>query len=344
MRQIIFLPLLVACTGHAQYAGPESVEYDPVGDRYFVSCTDDNSIRQRAQDGTVSAFVVDAGGAPYGIELMGDTLFANVGGSVRGFRTSDGSMVSDLDLGASFLTGLTTDGHFLYTTDFSNKTILKVDPVAGTFSTLVSNTVQTPNGIVFDPALNRLWVACWGGNARIKSYDRESGAELSSYTTSLGNIDGITLDCNGDILVASWSPGRITRFEPSFTAPAGTVVGTGLSSPADIDYDDVHHVVCVPNSGNNTVVLPEVTDCSTSVGGNGTYRTINAYPNPADGRVRVDLPVSGPEPFLLMGPTGLLVGSGTLLPGGLLDVSTLPVGTYVFDFTGLMRYVRVVKK
>ena len=100
----------------------------------------------------------------------------------------------------------------------------------------------------------------------------------------------------------------------------------------------------MPNSGNNTVVLPEVTDCSTSVGGNGTYRTINAYPNPADGRVRVDLPVSGPEPFLLMGPTGLLVGSGTLLPGGLLDVSTLPVGTYVFDFTGLMRYVRVVKK
>lgn len=344
MRHILFLPLLVACTGHAQYAGPESVEYDPTGDRYFVSCNDDNSIRQRAQDGTVTVFVADAGGSPYGIELKGDTLFADVGGSVRGFLTGDGSEVFDLDLGGSFLNGLTTDGHFLYATDFSAKVIYKVDPDAGTFSTLVANTVQTPNGIVYDPVLDRLWVACWGSNARIKGYDRTSGAELSTFTTSLGNIDGITLDCDGDILVASWSPNRITRFEPTFTAPAETVVGSGLSSPADIDFDAVHQRVCVPNAGNNTVVLPTVTSCATAVEETAGYRTITAYPNPADGLVRVDLAVSGPEPFLLMGATGLLIGSGTLNPGGLLDVSTLPSGTYLFDFARLKRYVRVLKK
>ena len=40
---------------------------------------------------------------------------------------------------------------------------------------------------------------------------------------------------------------------------------------------------------------------------------------------------------------GLLVASGTLHPGGLLDVSKLATGTYLFDFSRLKRYVRVVK-
>lgn len=345
MRHTLFaLFILASCTGNAQYAGPESVEYDPVGDRYFVSCNDDNSIKQRAQDGTVSDFVDNAGGSPYGIELKGDTLFANVGGVIRGFLTSDGSEVFELDLGGSFLNGLTTDGHFLYAADFSEEKIFKVDPDAGTFSTLVAATTQTPNGCVYDPVLGRLWVAFWGSSARIKSYDVNTGDELSTFTTALGNIDGITLDCNGRILVSSWTPNRISRFENTFTEPAETIVGSGLSSPADIDFDAVHGRVCIPNGGNNTVIVPEVEGCANAVGEEAGYETIRAWPNPSDGLVRIDLPLSKPEPFMVLTESGLLIASGTLKPGGLLDVRSLAAGTYLFDFSGLKRYVRVVKE
>jgi hypothetical protein len=344
MRHFLYATvLLISCTGNAQYNGPESVEYDAVGDRYFVSCTGNASIRQRAQDGTVTNFVTGLSDAPYGIELKGDTLFACVGGGIKGFLTSTGAEVFDIDLSGNFLNGLTTDGHFLYATDFNDYTILKVDVEAGTFNTLVPSVAQKPNGIVYDPALDKLWVAFWGSNARIRSYDRNTGAELTTFTTSLGNIDGITLDCNGNILVASWSPARITRFEPTFTAPAETVIGSGLNSPADIDMDTQHGVVCVPNAGSNTVVLPEVPGCENGVGGEIGYQTINAYPNPSDGLVRVDMPVTRAEPFMVLTEGGLLIASGTLRPGGLLDVSSLTSGIYLFDFARLKRYVRVVK-
>jgi hypothetical protein len=343
MRHLLIVPLLAGCVGNAQYNGPESVEYDPVGDRYFVSCTGSNSIKQRAHDGTVTDFVTGISEAPYGIELKGDTLFACVGGNIKGYLTSSGAEVFDLDLSAVFLNGLACDGHFLYATDFNDYVILKVDPDQGSFNTLVPSTAQKPNGIVYDPALNKLWVAFWGSGARIRSYDRDSGAELSSYTTSLTNIDGITLDCNGNILVASWSPARITRFEPTFTQPAETVISSGLNNPADIAMDAQHGLVCIPNAGNNTVVLPELPGCENGVPDELSYRTINAFPNPTDGLVRVDLALEKPEPFMVLTKTGLLVASGTLKQGGLLNISSLAAGTYLFDFPGLKRYVRVVK-
>jgi hypothetical protein len=42
-----------AAVAQAQYQGPGSVEYDPVGDRYFVSNTGSSLIRQQDQAGTV---------------------------------------------------------------------------------------------------------------------------------------------------------------------------------------------------------------------------------------------------------------------------------------------------
>ncbi|MBK9598282.1 MAG: hypothetical protein IPO60_08120 [Flavobacteriales bacterium] len=125
----IFYPalLLVSCSANAQYSGPESVEHDAEGQRYFVSNTGDNSIKQRAYDGTVTAFASNLPTAPYGIELKGDTLFACMGGSIRGFSTVDGVVVFSLSVGGSFLNGITTDGAFLYATDFSTKKIFQVN-------------------------------------------------------------------------------------------------------------------------------------------------------------------------------------------------------------------------
>ncbi|MBK7288603.1 MAG: hypothetical protein IPI95_16910 [Flavobacteriales bacterium] len=44
-----------------------------------------------------------------------------------------------------------------------------------TYTTLVANTVNTPNGIVWDPALERLWVVGWGSNAKIKAMTGTAG-------------------------------------------------------------------------------------------------------------------------------------------------------------------------
>lgn len=326
----------------AQYASPESVEYDPVGDRYFVSNLSSQLIRYRDQAGTVTT-LVDVGDAPYGLELLGDTLYACVGGSVKGFSTSDGTLVFDLDLNASFLNGITTDGSFLYVTDFGSSRIYKVDPVGNSYETLVSNTNGTPNGIVWDPVGERLVVVFWNANAPIKGYDRETGAAQTLVAnTGLGNIDGITIDCLGNFLVASWSPDRISRFEPTFTQPAVDLGIAGLNNPADIDFDTVNDRVCIPNGPLNSVVLADV-NCSTGIPEHRTYATV-VIPNPTSGLVRIDPPFTTPEPFMVLDSKGALQASGTLRENALLDLATLPSGLYTILFTRHAQQVQVVKE
>lgn len=332
--------LLITLGACAQYSSPESVEYDAANDRYLVSNTGDQTIKQRAQDGTVTAFAATSG-SPYGIEIVGDAVYACVGGTIQGFALSDGAQVFDLDLGASFLNGITSDGTYLYATDFSTKKVYKVDIAASTYSVLVSNTISTPNGIIWDAAASRLVMVSWGSNAAIRSVDPGTGALAVLVTTSLANIDGIAIDCTGGFLVSSWSPARITRFDHDFAAP-GTDLGiTGLSSPADICFDPAHHLVCIPGGG--TVRFEEV-DCSNAVADAPGYTTVNAVPNPTDGLVRIDLPLAEPEPFMVFNARGMLVASGTLRPHAQLSVSELESGVYLIDLPHLKRYVRVVKR
>ena len=325
---------------HAQYSGPESVEYDPVGDRYFVSNTGSSSIKQRAQDGTVTDFVTGISDSPYGIELKGDTLFACVGGGLKGYRTSDGTEVFDLDLDGSFLNGLATDGHFLYATDFSAHTILRADPGAGTYTTWVDDTNGTPNGIVYDPVNDRLAVAFWGGNAPVKTYDRQTAAPGPAMNTGVGSIDGITIDCLGRYLIASWSPARISAIV-AFDQPVLNLLSTGLSNPADIDFDEVHHRVCIPNSGSNTVTLLDI-ECSVDVPEAEAPIALTITPAATVGLFTVRLEQPLRTPYRVLDARGAVVAEGVLPADGRLDLTAQASGVYVLHLPELHRSGRVM--
>ncbi len=334
-----FTFLLLSLTLSAQYNGPESVEFDPDGDRYFVSNTGSQLINVREQDGGVSTFV-SVGSPPYGLELMGDTLFACTDGGVKGYATADGVLVFDLDLNGTFVNGITTDGAYLYVTDFGAGRIYKVDVAQNTFTTLVPSTGTQPNGIVWDPVGERLVVVLWGGS--VKSFDRESGAATTLVSnTGLASIDGITIDCLGNFLLASWSPDRITRYDPAFTTGVNTGI-TGLNNPADIDFDHVNNVVCIPNSGSNTVQLEEV-DCTSGLQEGRSYIT-KILPNPTSGLVTFDPPFSATEPFMVLDTRGLLVAMGNLRPNAQLDLSNLSNGLYTILLTRSAQQFRVVKE
>lgn len=333
-----FAPLL-----SAQYDGPESVEYDPVGDRYFVSNTGDASIKVRAQDGTITDLVTEMEEPPYGLELVNGILYACMGSGLRGYDAVSAAQVFHVNLDASFLNGITSDGTSLYVTDFGSDRIYKVVIATEQVSTLVDDTQGQPNGIVWDAANQRLVVVFWGSNAPIKAYDIVSGAGSTLVANSgVGNIDGITIDCLGNFLLASWSPNRITRFEPTFTM-AGVNTGiTGLNQPADIDFDANNNRVCIPNTGSNTVTLAPVS-CENAV---PEVRAITTHviPNPTSGLVRFDPPLTSTEPYIVMDARGLLIAGGNLAPRGMLDLGGLDAGVYVIYFSQLAHQVRVVKE
>lgn len=344
---IAALACSVSLSISAQYNGPESIEHDPVGDRYFVSNTQTRVIKVLDQGGTVTDFSAVLPNAPYGLEILGDVLYACVGSGVRGFSLSNGQQVYQRDLGATFPNGITTDGEFLYVTDFSSnpRRVIKVDPVADSHTTLVPNAGEQPNGIVWDPIGERLVVVFWGSNAPIKAYDRNTGAETVLVANSgVGNIDGVTMDCDGNFLIASWSPARITRFLPSFDQAGVNLNVSGLSNPADIDFDITNLRLCIPNSGNNTITLFDITCLTSGIVEELITPPLRAVPNPTGDRLRLDPPLEDNQPYVLLDARGLLVGGGTLRAGSELDLSALPSGVYLIHLTDAHRRVRIVKE
>jgi hypothetical protein len=262
---IALLACAVGAANAQTYNGPESVEYHARLDRTLVSNTGGN-ILARASDGTLSLFTADPG-SPYGIELLAGTLFVLDNGHLKGYDIDSATPVLDLAIpNASFLNGITSDGaHTLYVSDFSAKKIHRIDvadlaaPVLGT---PVSTGSATPNGLVFDHANQRVLIATWGSSAKVLSLDIADGATpVPLINTSLSNIDGITLDCQGAIIAAAWGScgmagGCLARFEPPFALDTPfALLADGLSNPADIDYSRVSGDIGVPESGSDQVSL-----------------------------------------------------------------------------------------
>jgi hypothetical protein len=261
----------------------ESVEFDPVSERFLVTngssivFIDDNE----DPDGTLAP----GAGADYGMEVMNGVLWAIDNNQVKGYNVSDGSLLSTAVIsGASFLNGMASDGESLiWVTDFSLKKIHQIDVTDlsnPTVTQLVSNTVTTPNGIVYDGENGRLIFVNWGSNAAIKAVDLTNNSVSTVTTTMLGNCDGIDNDSYGNYYVSSWTPvPRITRFNNDFSV-SETITVSGLSSPADICYAQSIDTLAIPNSGNNTVRL---VGFSAPVGVSESIERVGdvlVYPNP----------------------------------------------------------------
>lgn len=314
------------------YSNPESVEYDASQDRYLVSNTNSGQILARDQVGNLSVFATLTGSGPHGLEIQDSVVYACNGNRVRGFDLSSGAQVFDLNLNGSFLNGITSDGTFLYVTDFGASKVFKVDVANQTFTTLVGNTNGTPNGIVYDSSLDVLWVVFWGSNAAIKQYTPDIGSLSSSFNTGLTNIDGVALDCFNNLFVASWSPDQITQY------PVGSQMGTPMpwtvSNPADIDYDSVNNKICIPNTNTNSVSLETVANCATGVEETGGSAVPVLYPVPAGNMLFIEGVSAGDLSYSIYNSLGMVVLDGKTL-NQVVELHELRSGTYSIRINGL---------
>ncbi|MDE0916985.1 MAG: hypothetical protein OSA04_01625 [Flavobacteriales bacterium] len=261
------LPILTATIIAVLIAAPtlaqtpsniEAVEYDPNGSQWFVSCGASTMLSTSDLGDSWEFF--GSANATHGMEVMGEVLFVIDNNLIRAYDINTAEQIGTASVaGASFLNGMGNDGDgILIVSDFGSGRILKVDatdPADMSVSTLVGNTGSTPNGIVVDTENGRAVIVNWGGNADILAVDIESGVLTTIVNgTGLGNCDGIDMDSDGRYYVSSWSPNRITRFSNDFSS-SETVVSSGLSSPADISFDETNHILGVANSGSNQVTF-----------------------------------------------------------------------------------------
>ena len=237
------------------YSGPESAEYDYANTRWLIANTQSHQVLARDNSGALAVFVDSLVSGPYGIEIVGDTLFCCCGSSIKGFLLSNASLVFNLNLGATFLNGLAHDASGnLFATDFSAKTIHKVGIFALTDTIVATGLVQSPNGIIFDVIGNRCIFVNWGSNAPIKAIDLSTFVVSVVKTTSLSSCDGISRDGNGRYYVSNWGSQSVVQYDNTFSNAPVTVV-SGLNNPADIFYNTLNDTLAIPNAGNNTVTF-----------------------------------------------------------------------------------------
>jgi hypothetical protein len=251
---------------------------------------------------------------------------------MKGFDLTSGNSVMNLNVGATFLNGICTDGNnYLYATDFSAKKIFKIDIAAQTYTTFVTGLAKSPNGIIYDGVNQRIVWVTWGTNAPIMQAMLADSSVSQVVATTLGNCDGIVRDGNNNYYVSAWSSQSVHRFDSTFlTTPVAVV--TGLSNPADIYYNLDNDSLVSPNSGNNTVTFHFLGTTSPTALEQIADNSFSAFPNPAHNELFIDNGQSEIERIEIWNLLGEKVLSqethiGTSLLQ--LDISQLGSGIYI---------------
>jgi hypothetical protein len=122
----------------------------------------------------------------------------------------------------------------------------------------------------------------WGSSAQIKAVDLSNFQVSTILTTSLGNIDGIDDDNDGNYYIASWSPDRITKYDVDFANSPETITTPFLNNPADIGYSKETDTLAIP-MGNSVVFVNLGEDSISTALPSVSMKHLGlaVYPNPA---------------------------------------------------------------
>ena len=242
------------------YNNPESIAYDQVADRYFISNKSGNTIVQLDSDHKQTPFVGSNLNAPKGLLIVGDTLISVNNTSIQGFLLSDASRVFNVSIeGAVFMNDATSDDKGnLYVSDTGAGKVYQVSLKTGEYSTLVDSLVS-PNGLLYDSTRHAILICNWGQNAKIQSFNFSDSTLIDLVTTELSNLDGLASDSAGNIYVSSWGSNAVYRFDASFKNPP-VLISEGHDGPADIFIIKDKKRLCIPNFNLNTIQFVNLND------------------------------------------------------------------------------------
>jgi hypothetical protein len=266
------------------FNSPESAVYDPSSGRYLISnagtgTTGGSIVAYDPVSQVISSYVETGVNSPKGLCLVNDTLFVTDVTSVKGFNVATGNNVFDVSIATSnFLNDITADDHNLYLSDNGSSRIYVLNRFNQESYVLIqSPLVTSPNGLYYDAANNRLIAVSFViSNSPVLSIDVVTGLVDTITDTSLGQLDGLTMDNDGNYYVSSWSSNSVYRFDHAF-ANTPVEIATGYDGPADIYFNTYRSEIAVPNWNSSTLEFIPVVN---SIVNNSNPYSIKLYPNP----------------------------------------------------------------
>ena len=253
LYSLIASSLILSAVSAQSLSGVESVEYDPINNRYLAS-SDNSAIVAIAPNGGLSHFGSGTD-ASHGMEVVDGKIVTIDGSRIKAYDLStENEIFSQIISGASFLNGMASNGiDSIWFTDFSGKDIYAMDiNNPSGYTMILQNLSVTPNGIVYDGTNNRCLFVTWG-TGTIRAMELNSYAVTTVVgSTSLSNIDGIDYDAQGNWYISSWSPARITKYDNAFSN-SEIITVPGINSPADICYAPETDTLAIP--GGNQVLF-----------------------------------------------------------------------------------------
>lgn len=273
----------------------ESVEYDPVENRFLVG-SDDVSIIEIDSLGDFSYFG-NGLDSNLGIEVMDGNLFCIVGEDLmKVYDLATETEIAELSIaGAQFLNGMTSDGvSKIWVTDFVGRAIYEIDfsdlsqPVILELANM-DDIPNLPNGITYDEVNNRLVFVSWNDEV-IRQLNLEDGSiSIVAENIGISNMDGIDLDKENNFYVASWSPeSRITKFSSDFSEREVLNI-PGVQSPADICVADEINMLAIPSFQHDVIFWPLETTTSNNVVHESNGIGVDVFPNPSKGELHIQL-------------------------------------------------------
>ncbi len=359
MKQLcsIFFSLLLAATflkAQVNYNAPESVVYDAPRSRYLVSNAGDGSIIARNLNGDLNYFNQGSSSGMRGITIYNNKLYAAANEGVIEYNLTNGQKTNIVEITDKlFLNDIIADDNSnLYVSDTDAHKIYRVNLSTMIAEIFIEMGTDSPNGLFYDKANNRLIVVLWEINARILAVDLNTKAITTIRTTNFSNCDGITIDQNGNYYISEWGHNTVQRFNNTFS-DTPEVVANGYNGPADIYFDQINNILAIPNMDGNNVDFKQIqfTDVGSSVNSlPESFVLYQNYPNPFNPTTVIgyQLPVSNHvtlEVYDLLGREVATLVNEEKAPGNYevkFDASKLPSGVYIYRLL-TDKYVKAIK-
>ncbi len=267
---LVFIAIFVLGTGGMLSAqnllnGPECVAFDSLRNRYLISNVYSGNIVAIDSLGNQALWgEFFSLGMSLGNRIVGNTFFVSIGSEdVIGLDLETGEQVWSYRVpGFNFgVDGLAADtSGYLYVVGRISGQIMKIRISDSTGTELVSSGLpQFPQELFFDAKYNRILVGSWTSGAPIVAVDAVSGAITTLVSSTVGFTDGITMDPQRNVYIASEEYGVVTMYDSTFSKPPVTII-SGLTGPSGLEFNFRDRMLVVPVTDIDTVVFIDMAD------------------------------------------------------------------------------------